>query len=159
VVRQVVRDAQAGPDAELRVRLAEGLPPLLGDEVVLRRILENIVGNAIDSLEGGAGTVTVSTELRGDARRAMVRLTVADTGRGMTEQQLSRAFDDFYTTKRGGTGLGLSVVRRLVLDLNGSLHVDTAPGAGTRFVVDLPAAPAARAPDVPAAPTTEGVMR
>src|SRR5256886_13357715 len=49
-----------------------------------------------------------------------VRITVADTGKGMTQDELNRAFDDFYTTKPGGTGLGLSIVRRLVLDANRS---------------------------------------
>jgi len=52
---------------------------------------------------------------------------------------LDRAFDDFYTTKDGGTGLGLSVVRRLVSDLGGTLRVETKPGQGSRFIVELPA--------------------
>jgi signal transduction histidine kinase len=64
---------------------------------------------------------------------------VADTGKGMSEDQLNRAFDDFFTTKDGGTGLGLSVVRRLVPDLGGTLRVETAPGQGSRFIVELPA--------------------
>ncbi|HEX6964773.1 MAG TPA: HAMP domain-containing sensor histidine kinase [Gemmatimonadaceae bacterium] len=154
VAQQVLRDTQTPPGAELRTRLAERLPPVFGDEVVVRRILENLVGNAIDSLESQAGSVVVSTELRaGDPRRPLVRITVADTGHGMTEQQLNRAFDDFYTTKPSGTGLGLSVVRRLVLDLNGSLHVDTAPGEGTRFVVELPVWVQAPAPQGAAAAT------
>jgi signal transduction histidine kinase len=67
-----------------------------------------------------------------------VRITVADTGRGMTRTELDRAFDDFFTSKPGGTGLGLSIVRRLVLDLGGALRIDTAPGSGTRAVVELP---------------------
>jgi signal transduction histidine kinase len=67
-----------------------------------------------------------------------VRITVADTGRGMTQAELERAFDSFYTTKPGGTGLGLSVVRRLVLDANGSLRVETEPGKGSTFIVELP---------------------
>ncbi|HEX5435604.1 MAG TPA: HAMP domain-containing sensor histidine kinase [Gemmatimonadaceae bacterium] len=153
VVQQVIRNAQAAPSAELRVRLAEGVSAVLGDEVVVRRILENLVGNAVDSLELQPGSVTVSTEMTQDAsHRPMVRITVADTGRGMSEQQLSRAFDDFYTTKDNGTGLGLSVVRRLVLDLSGSLKVDTAPRAGTRFMVDLPARAAAPLHGLPTAP-------
>jgi len=151
VVQQVVRNAQTTPTAELRVRLTEPLPPLLGDDVVVRRILENLVCNAIDSLDSRPGSVTVSTEAidSGDPRQARVRITVADTGRGMTEQQLNRAFDDFYTTKQGGTGLGLSVVRRLVLDLNGSLRVDTAPGEGTRFMIELPVCGHALSRDTP----------
>jgi signal transduction histidine kinase len=75
-------------------------------------------------------------------QRVGVRITVADTGPGMTQSELDRAFDDFYTTKPGGTGLGLSIVRRLILDLNGTLRVETEPGAGTRVIIELPAAPA-----------------
>jgi signal transduction histidine kinase len=56
----------------------------------------------------------------------------------MTRDELDRAFDDFYTTKDGGTGLGLTIVRRLVQDLGGRLRVETEPGAGTRVTVDLP---------------------
>jgi signal transduction histidine kinase len=55
----------------------------------------------------------------------------------MTREQLDRAFDDFHTTKPGGTGLGLSVVRRLVADIGGSLRVATEPGTGTRFTIEL----------------------
>jgi signal transduction histidine kinase len=123
----------------LRTELTPGLPPALGDSLMLRRILENLVGNAVDSLASRPeGTVTVTTE---PADAARVRISVADTGSGMTRQELDHAFDDFYTTKPQGTGLGLSIVRRLILDLNGTLKVETEPGAGTRFVVELPAAP------------------
>ena len=67
-----------------------------------------------------------------------MRVTVTDTGPGMSRAELDRAFDDFHTTKAGGTGLGLSIVRRLVLDLGGALRIETAPGAGTRAIVELP---------------------
>ena len=68
----------------------------------------------------------------------VVRIAVSDTGRGMSKAELDRAFDDFYTTKAGGTGLGLSIVRRLVLDSHGSLKVETEPGEGSTFVVEIP---------------------
>ena len=74
----------------------------------------------------------------GDGGRPVVRITVADTGKGMSREELNRAFDDFYTTKPDGTGLGLSIVRRLVLDADGALRVETAPGAGSKFIVELP---------------------
>ena len=67
-----------------------------------------------------------------------ITITVADTGKGMTKAELDRAFEDFHSTKPGGTGLGLSIVRRLVLDANGVLRVETQPGAGSRFIVELP---------------------
>jgi len=135
VVRETVKRVGETGQANLRLELAEGLGPVRTDPLVLRRILENLIGNAIDSLAARAGSVTVSTGANGAAG---VRITVADTGKGMTQEELNRAFDDFYTTKPGGTGLGLSIVRRLVLDANGTLRVETEPGAGTKFIVELP---------------------
>jgi signal transduction histidine kinase len=142
IVEQVVRNA-SGDNAGLRVQLDRRLPLALGDSLMIRRILENLVGNALDSIAGRAGAlVTVSTEQAGNGRTpSTVQIVVADTGPGMTQSELDRAFDDFYTTKAGGSGLGLSIVRRLIMDLNGALRVETAPGAGTRVVVELPGAP------------------
>jgi signal transduction histidine kinase len=132
-VNAVVRESVAGAGA-VRTTLAEGLPPVSADALVLRRVIENLLRNAMDSLEGRTGTVMVTTE-RGNG---MVRISVRDTGRGMSKSELDRAFDDFYTTKPGGTGLGLSIVRRLVLDSNGSLKVETEPGQGSTFIVEIP---------------------
>lgn len=133
-VNAVVRET-VGASSSVRTKLAEELPPVSIDALVLRRVIENLVSNALDSLDGKNGTVTVSTE----RSKGTVRLAVQDTGRGMSKAELDRAFDDFYTTKPGGTGLGLSIVRRLVLDSNGSLKVETEPGEGSRFIVELPA--------------------
>jgi signal transduction histidine kinase len=139
VVAEVLRGTAAGP-ATLRAAPAAGLPAVPADPLVLRRILENLVGNAVDSLAGSTdGVVTVGTETVESPAGAVVRLSVADTGPGMSRVELDRAFDDFHTTKDGGTGLGLSIVRRLVLDLGGALRIETAPGAGTRAIVELPA--------------------
>jgi signal transduction histidine kinase len=144
-VRQVIRETigrlGATGTPQLGTDLAEDLPLACTDQLVLRRILENLVGNAVDSLEGRPGTVTISAAAGALANgRPNVRITVADTGKGMTRAELDRAFDDFYSTKPGGTGLGLSIVRRLVLDANGVLRVETQPGAGSRVIVDLPGA-------------------
>jgi signal transduction histidine kinase len=146
VVEEVVRGT-GNARAALRSATDPALPLVPADPLVLRRIIENLVGNAVDSVSGiDDGVVTVGTEWVG-ARGggALVRLTVADTGPRMSRTDLDRAFDDFRTTKAGGTGLGLSIVRRLVLDLGGAFRIETAPGAGTRAIVDLPvdgAAPA-----------------
>jgi Signal transduction histidine kinase len=138
VAQEVVRATVAGR-ATLRAALAPGLPPVPADPLLLRRILENLVGNAVDSLAGANdGEVIVGTEAVGVGTGALVRLTVADTGPGMSRTELERAFDDFHTTKEGGTGLGLSIVRRLVADLGGALRIETGPGAGTRAIVELP---------------------
>ena len=141
IISEVVRTAAAG--VPVRTQLASGLPPAAADRLMLRRVLENLVGNAADSVSlAKGGEVMVSTEsLTRDGHGAVVRVTIADTGPGMTRAELDRAFDDFYTTKPGGTGLGLSIVRRLILDLGGALRIDTEPGAGTRATVEIPAGP------------------
>ena len=139
----VIADAVAGVEgrgATVRTRCAPTLPRVAADAVVLRRIIENLVANAVDSLEGKPGEVIVSADHHAHAAQPMIRITVADSGRGMSEAELGRAFDDFYTTKPNGTGLGLSVVRRLVADLGGALRVETEPGVGTQVVIELPAA-------------------
>jgi signal transduction histidine kinase len=138
VVAEVLQGSRAGPP--IRADLAEGLPAVGVDRLMLRRVIENLVGNAADAAAAREdGTVTVSTERTArDGQGSVVRVHVTDTGPGMTRAELDRAFDDFYTTKSGGTGLGLSIVRRLVLDLGGSLRIDTEPGTGTRATVEIP---------------------
>lgn len=140
VVEEVLRNIVAD-GAVIQTNLGEHLPRALGDTLMLRRVLENLVGNAVDSLDSrSGGRITITTEAAGGhTEPAKVRISVVDTGPGMTRKELDQAFEDFYTTKADGTGLGLSIVRRLILDLNGTLHVETEPGVGTRFVVELPA--------------------
>ncbi|HTO73836.1 MAG TPA: ATP-binding protein, partial [Gemmatimonadales bacterium] len=159
VIQELARDI---PGSRIELKLTDSLPAVRADPVVLRRIFENLVGNALESLDpGGPGTgnreqaleaqergtrdaepldgaqVVIRTELLagGDTK---VRVTVADSGKGMTREQLDHAFDDFYTTKSTGTGLGLSIVRRLIMDLGGALRIETEPGKGTVVKVELP---------------------
>lgn len=134
----VAREVAGGTGAELRLDLAPNLPAALADPLIIRRVVENLLHNGLESLNGNPdGWVTLTTSRAAASER--VQIAVADTGRGMSQAELDRAFEGFYTTKPGGTGLGLSIVRRLVQDMGGSLRVETEPGAGSRFIVELPA--------------------
>jgi signal transduction histidine kinase len=140
-VRPIVLEVARGVSGStVDVRISDALPKVRADAVVVQRILDNLVSNAVDALDGKPGTVTIAAEPMGVGAERRVRLSVTDTGRGMTRQELDRAFDDFYTTKPAGTGLGLSVVRRLLTDLGGSVRAETAPGQGSTFTVEIPAA-------------------
>lgn len=166
-VNEIVREVLLGVPEEVqhrvRAELSATLPLVLGDAVALRRIFENLIVNALESLEPGRGSVIVSTTSDG----ARVHVVVADMGIGMTAEQAEKIFDDFYTTKERGTGLGLSIVRRLINDLGGAIAVESAPGRGSRFHVELPAAerqqpagPAASpAPDLASVAPTERSAR
>lgn len=139
--RPVVMDIARGVNgATVDLRIADELPRIKADAVVLHRILDNVVSNAVDALEGKAGTITIAAHPIGMNSERRVRFSVTDTGRGMTRQELDRAFSDFYTTKPSGTGLGLSVVRRLLTDVGGSVRAETEPGKGSTFMIDIPAA-------------------
>jgi signal transduction histidine kinase len=135
IVQEIARGVTA---ATVAVNMPDVVPLVRADSVVLHRILDNLVSNAVDSLEGKAGTVTIGVVPVTENAESRVRFTVTDTGRGMTREELKLAFDDFHTTKPTGTGLGLSVVRRLITDVAGSVKVDTAPGKGTTFTVEIP---------------------
>ncbi len=130
-----------GPHAVIHGQLATDPPAVVGDPVAVRRILDNLIANAVDSLADGRGAITIVTERVDDADHVTARVTVADTGCGMSDADASKVFTDFYTTKPAGTGLGLSIVRRLVLDLEGTVRVASVLGEGTRVTVDMPAAP------------------
>jgi signal transduction histidine kinase len=159
VLREVTRHARDG--GRIRVRLHEPLPAVSGDVVALRRVFENLVVNALESLPAEGGTVTVESRTAAGTGATAVQVDITDTGHGMTPDEIRLAFEDFHTTRDRGTGLGLSIVRRLVADLGGSVRVESSPGHGSRFRVELPSAreiassahDAPQRPDDHAAPT------
>jgi signal transduction histidine kinase len=141
VAAQVVSGAAAGTrkGVTVRVTTTAGLPPVMADPVSLRRIIENLVRNAVECLEGPGRVEVATARETGDDGTCRVVVTVTDTGPGISAEARERIFDDFYTTKREGAGLGLSIVRRLVADLEGSIRVESEPGKGSRFILRLPA--------------------
>jgi two-component system, NtrC family, sensor kinase len=112
-----------------------GLPEVLVDPDQIRQVFLNLINNAGDAIKG-PGQITLST--RQDD--AALRVTVTDTGVGMDAEQLKKIFDPFYTTKEvgTGTGLGLSVSIGIVESMGGTIEVQSMPGAGSAFTVELP---------------------
>ena len=115
--------------------VAEPLPPLRADRHQLKQVLLNLVMNAIQVQPDG-GTVT----LRATPQATHVVIEVADSGPGIAPALLSRIFEPFFTTRREGSGLGLSIVRKIVEDHGGSISIHSEPGAGTRVVLHWPIA-------------------
>jgi signal transduction histidine kinase len=141
VARQVTEARLREHGGPVSVRLPGSPALVLADAVGLRRIVENLVANACESLESGAGSVGVSVEAGALRGRAAFRLLVTDDGAGIAPADRERIFEDFFTTKPSGTGLGLPTVRRLVADFEGEIAVESAPARGSTFTVTLPAAP------------------
>jgi signal transduction histidine kinase len=103
----------------------------------LRKVFLNLILNGLDAIEG-TGTLRVRTSCGAEG----IEVLVEDSGIGMTPETVSRMFDLFFTTKPTGTGLGTAIARSVVSQHGGTIHVDSAPGTGTRVYVRLPATPA-----------------
>lgn len=152
---EVLRDRIEG----LGVRVARqrgGAEPFEGDAEKLRRALVNLLRNALDAFEEAE---TPDPVLRLETGRNLagsaVWIAVRDNGPGMDEDRLARAFQPFYTSKPGGTGLGLALARKTVEAHGGELEADARPGEGTRFVLTFPRQQPSSAPgaDEPAEPS------
>jgi signal transduction histidine kinase len=121
--------------------IADHLPPVLGDEAALRRVFENLVANAIKYGEAGGWLGIRARPVGGE-----VHVTVSDRGIGIAAGEHTRIFEPFYRTpdviaaRIQGTGLGLSLVQRIVRAHDGNITVHSEPGAGSEFTVALPAA-------------------
>ncbi len=87
----------------------------------------------MDAMPDG-GTLTI----KAGRRDASVELRISDTGTGMTAEECERLFTPYYTTKQHGTGLGRAIVQSVISDHNGAIRVESTPGSGTTFVVELP---------------------
>ncbi len=127
--------------ARVDADIPPGLPPVAGDEPAVRTLMENLLSNAIKyGGEDGRVTVSAAADERG------IRVAIRDRGPGIPEAELPRIFEPFYRGSRahgnvGGMGLGLSLVRRIVDALGGSIAVESRLREGTTFIVTLPRAP------------------
>jgi signal transduction histidine kinase len=127
---------------QVKSYLPAGLPPVRLDREAFKQALLNLLLNAQQAMPEGGGEIT----LQAAHEPPEVVLRVIDTGKGMPPEVLARAFRPFYSTRPGGTGLGLSTTKRIVEAHGGTLVAESEPGRGTRFTIRLPAAPERSAP-------------
>jgi len=121
---------------EVRRRFVSIPPPIQADATEMEQIFSNLFVNALYEMQQGG---TLSIDLSHDEKGIVV--DVADTGKGIPREHLSQIFDPFFTTKQKGTGIGLSVVLRIVKTYGGRISVDSVIGAGSTFHIRLPLEP------------------
>lgn len=119
----------------VKVDMPETLPPVNGDASMLGQVFMNLAVNAVHAMPDGG---TLRFDARAIGRR--VRVDVIDTGQGISPENLARIFDLYFTTKKKGSGIGLSMVYRIIQLHDGEVEVSSTPGAGTQFRIFLPQA-------------------
>lgn len=121
----------------LETRLADDLPEVSASRGGLEQLFLNLFTNALDAMPAG-GRLRVGARRAGGGR---IEVKVADTGAGISPEQLKRIHEPFYTTKEEGFGLGLAICRSIVWENDGEMRIESEPGRGTNITVLLPAAP------------------
>ncbi len=140
-IRKIIEDslriveAQAAEN-EIKIAIVEheNVPQILGDPEFLRSVFNNLFINAVQSMGGDGGNLSV--KIRPDD--SFVQIEIADTGNGISAENLSKIFEPYFSTKETGTGLGLAIVHKIVEIHNGSIEVVSIEGKGTTFTIRLP---------------------
>lgn len=130
-------EAQAAEnDIKIGVVERENVPRIMGDPEFLRSVFNNLFINAIQAMgsEGGNLNVKISPDT------TFVKFEISDTGNGISEENLTKIFEPYFSTKETGTGLGLAIVQKIVDIHNGSIEVESSVEKGTKFTVRVPAA-------------------
>ncbi len=130
---QAQLEAPGRAKISLLLLLDSHLQTVAADPELLHRAISNLVLNAMDAMPEG-GTLTLRT--RGDDGKVIIE--VADTGSGLTPDECAKIFTPYYTSKKHGTGLGLAIVQSVVSDHGGRIQVQSQPGHGTTFLIELP---------------------
>jgi nitrogen fixation/metabolism regulation signal transduction histidine kinase len=123
----------------LKVDLDQGIDTVVADPGRLRQLLNNLLTNAVEALEGQAdGSIAVSTRRVERGESDVARITVEDNGPGFQRELIGQVFDPYVTTKAKGTGLGLAIVRKIVEEHGGHIEADNSAGGGAQVRIDLP---------------------
>ena len=137
---QLARQQTGNKKVDFSIQIPSNLPFLLADSEQLHQVLLNLVLNGIQSIdtEGKISIEAVARPADASNRPGTIELAISDTGVGIPPEHLDRIFRPFYTTKRGGTGLGLSLCRRIISQHGGTLTVESKMKQGSRFLIRLP---------------------
>lgn len=139
-VSGIIREAVSlYKEAETGVRIEfdeqDGVPPVRVDREQMKRVMINLLDNAIAAMEG-RGEIRIGLET--DPDRRAVRISVEDSGKGIPADHKSRLFEPYFSTKKQGTGLGLAIVNTIVSEHRGRIRVEDNEPQGSRFIIDLP---------------------
>ena len=139
-IRRIIEEAlsvyrEAHKDVKLVFRDSKTVPVFNLDREQMKRVMINLLDNAIEAIDG-EGKVVIGLDY--DKVLGIVRIEVADNGRGISPENKARLFEPYFSTKKQGTGLGLAIVNTIITDHNGFIRVQDNNPKGTKFIIELP---------------------
>ena len=133
LIRTAIEDTMMPDNVKSALRIDDDLGSIMIDALQIRRVLDNLIRNALDAMSAG-GELTIAADADGEN----VRLEVSDTGVGIHEEEIPRLYDPFYSSKPDGLGIGLVFCKQTVEAHGGSIAVESEAGKGASFIVTLP---------------------
>ncbi|HKS30652.1 MAG TPA: ATP-binding protein [Pyrinomonadaceae bacterium] len=127
-------------DIRMDVRLARTLPSAMLDKEQMRRVLVNLIDNALEALAVVSGERRITVATAHDPARGQLLVEVTDTGHGIPREDFSRLFQPYFSTRERGTGLGLAIVQRIMHEHNGRIRAEQNRPRGAKFIIELPIA-------------------
>ncbi|HEY3303548.1 MAG TPA: ATP-binding protein [Candidatus Binatia bacterium] len=137
-IARILQSQAKEKDVKIGLHMAPRLPKIFIDKEQIKQVCMNLILNAIQSIESG-GSVEIGTHLFGEnGAKRFVQIEVRDTGIGIPEKDLENIFNPFFTTKKDGSGLGLSISHQIIKEHGGYMVVESEVGRGTSFFIRLP---------------------
>lgn len=125
-------------DIRMDVRLARTLPPAMLDQEQMRRVLVNLIDNALEAVASVEGERRITIATAHDPARGQLLVEVTDTGHGIPREDLTRLFQPYFSTRERGTGLGLAIVQRIMNEHGGRIRAEQNRPRGAKFIIELP---------------------
>ncbi len=133
---RMVEVQTAENNVEVHIKEQGVVPHAMADAESLRSVFTNLIINGLQAMDGGGGSLSITLAEENEA----ARIEITDTGSGIAPESLPQIFEPYFSTKETGTGLGLAIVKKVIDDHGGTISVESKPGAGTTFIIKLPAA-------------------
>jgi signal transduction histidine kinase len=143
-VARILETEAKEKDVRIAFDLAANLPKIFVDKEQMKQVFMNVILNAIQSIDGGGVVEVFSRAFSQGAPHQYVQVGIHDSGVGIPQKDLENIFNPFFTTKKGGSGLGLSITHQIVQEHAGYMYVESQLGQGTTFYVNLPVSPLVR---------------
>lgn len=143
-VARILETEAKEKDVRIAFDLTTELPKIFVDKEQMKQVFMNVILNAIQSIDGGGVVEVFSRVFSQGAPHQYVQVGIHDSGVGIPQKDLENIFNPFFTTKKGGSGLGLSITHQIVQEHAGYMYVESQLGQGTTFYINLPVSPLVR---------------